>query len=182
MSQLKTNIIIAALLVFFAATLKVVTFPLSFNPIIAIAFFSGAVIKDRKFSFAMPLLAMFVSDVMMEVLNIAPGFYGLGQIGNYLSLLMVTILGFAMKKPSALSIGSFSVMSSLLFFVLSNTNCFLFDNSGFYGSGMQGWLNCLAAGVPFVKNGLFTDLFFSTVLFTSYYLVTVAKSRKSLAN
>ena len=182
MSQLKTNIIIAALLVFFAATLKVVTFPLSFNPIIAIAFFSGAVIKDRKFSFAMPLLAMFVSDVMMEVLNIAPGFYGLGQIGNYLSLLMVTILGFAMKKPSVLSIGFFSVMSSLLFFVLSNTNCFLFDNSGFYGSGMQGWLNCLAAGVPFVRNGLFTDLFFSTVLFSSYYLVTLAKSRKSLAN
>jgi len=182
MSQLKTNFIIAGLLVFFAATLKVITFPLSFNPIIAIAFFSGAVIKDRKFSFAMPLLAMFVSDVMLEVLNIAPGFYGMGQIGNYLSLLLVTVLGFGMQKPSVWNIGFFSVMSSLLFFVLSNTSCFLFDYSGFYGTGIQGWSNCLAAGIPFVRNGMFTDLFFSTVLFGSYHLVSIAKSRKSIAN
>ena len=181
MSQLKTNFIIAGLLVFFAATLKVITFPLSFNPIIAIAFFSGAVIKDRKFSFAMPLLAMFVSDVMMEVLNIAPGFYGMGQVGNYISLLMVTVLGFGMKKPTFSGIGLFSVMSSLLFFVLSNTNCFLFDNAGYYGTGLQGWLNCLAAGVPFVRNGLLTDLFFSTVLFGSYHMVSVANTRKSIA-
>lgn len=181
MSQFKTNIIIAGLLVFFAATLKVITFPWSFNPIIAIAFFSGAVIKDRKFSFAMPLLAMFFSDLMMEVLNIAPGFYGMGQVGNYISLMLVTVLGFGLKKPSVFNIGLFSVMSSLLFFMLSNTNCFLFDNAGFYGTGLQGWLNCLTAGIPFVRNGLFTDLFFTSVLFGTYHLVTVANTRKSIA-
>ena len=182
MSQHKTNIIIAGILILFAAIMKVITFPLSFNPIIAIAFFSGAVIKDKKLSFAMPLLAMFFSDVMMEMLNIAPGFYGMGQIGNYLSLLLVTVLGFGMKKQTVTNIGFFSILSSLLFFVLSNTNCFLFDNAGFYGSGVQGWLNCLAAGIPFVKNGLFTDLFFSTVLFGTYHLFSVSLSRKSVTN
>ena len=182
MSQHKTNIIIAGILIAFAATMKAATFPFSFNPIIAIALFSGSVIKDKKFSFAMPLLAMFVSDVMLEVLNIASGFYGMGQIGNYVSLLLVTVLGFGLKKQSVLNIATYSVLSSLLFFVLSNTNCYFFDNSGFYGTGVQGWLNCLVAGIPFVKNGLLTDLLFSAVLFGCYHLVTTSLSRKVVSN
>lgn len=179
MNQNKSNIIIGALLIVFAAIMKVITFPHSFNPIIAIALFSGVVIKDKKMAFAMPLLAMFTSDVMLEVLNIAPGFYGMGQIGNYASLLFITIVGFFVNKNSATNIVGFSITSSLLFFLLSNTNCFLFDNGLTYGPGFQGWATCLAAGIPFVKNSIITDLCFNSVLFGSYYLlhkITVAKA------
>ena len=70
MTQNKNNILIGMVLVTLAAIMKVVTFPYSINPIIAISLFSGAIIKDKKFAFAMPLLAMFMSDLMLEIFNI----------------------------------------------------------------------------------------------------------------
>jgi hypothetical protein len=180
MNQNKTNIAIGSILVVLAAILKVTTFPHSINPIIAISLFSGVVISDKKLAFAMPLLAMFVSDVMLEVLNIAPGFYGMGQIGNYASLLLVTVLGFSMKKINVINIAGYSIGSSILFFILSNTNCFIFDNLNYYGTGLQGWANCLVAGIPFVKNSLITDLSFSAVLFGSYILASKTFAKKGL--
>lgn len=181
MNQNKLNIMTAAILILSAAILKVSTFPHSVNPIIAISLFSGAIIKDRKFAFAMPLIAMFTSDIMLEVFNIAPGFYGMGQIGNYASLLLITILGFSMKKTNLVSVTAYSIASTLLFFVLSNTNCFFFDFDSTYGQGLTGWVNCLAAGVPFVKNSMITDLCFSTVIFTTYAFTLKYANKKSLA-
>lgn len=170
MTSNRKQLIIGSVLVIFAAAMKALTFPFSINPIIAISLFSGVVFKDKKFSFALPLMAMFASDVMLEVFNITQGFYGIGQIGNYASLLAITVLGFSMKKTSPLNIAGYSVASSLLFFFLSNTNCFLFDNLNTYGTGIQGWATCLAAGIPFVKNSLVIDLGFSSLLFASYAL------------
>ena len=129
----------------------------------------------------MPLMAMFVSDLMLEVFNIAPGFYGYGQIGNYASLLLVTVLGFSMKMISPLSVVGYSVASTLLFFFLSNTNCFFFDTFNTYGTGFQGWATCLAAGIPFVKNGLAIDLGFSVLLFGTYSLVNKLYFEKAAA-
>lgn len=171
MTPNKSNLLIAASLVLIAASLKALTHPHSIDPIIAISLFSGVIIKDRKLAFALPLLGMFISDVILEVFQIAPGFYGMSQIGNYISLLFVTLLGFGMKKISILNVIAFSLGSSLVFFVLSNSNCFLFDATNYYGTGITGWAKCLAAGLPFVRNGLAIDLFFSAILFGSYQLL-----------
>ena len=181
MNSNKKYIIIGTALVLFAAILKVATFPFSINPIIAISLFSGVVIKDKKLAFLMPLMAMFVSDLMLEVFNIAPGFYGLGQIGNYASLLFVTVLGLTMKKINLISVAGYSIASSIVFFFLSNTNCFLFDNLSTYGSGLHGWTNCLAAGLPFLRNGMATDLCFSVLLFGTYVVYTKFAGKKQLA-
>ena len=177
----RKHIIIGTFLIVLAAAMKALTFPFSINPIIAISLFSGAVIKDRKLSFALPLLSMFASDLMLEIFNIAPGFYGMGQIGNYASLLAVTLLGFTMKKTTPVTVPAYSVAATLVFFVLSNTNCFLFDNLNTYGTGIQGWASCLAAGIPFVKNGLITDLGFSAALFGTYTLANKYYFEKAAA-
>ncbi len=181
MNQNKLNILTAGVLIISAAILKVTTFPHSVNPIIAISLFSGAVIKDRKFAFAMPLIAMFISDVMLEAFNIAPGFYGMGQIGNYASLLFITLFGFTMKKTNLISVAGYSVLSSLLFFVLSNTNCFFFDFDYTYGYGFSGWANCVAAGIPFVKNSIITDLCFNVVIFSGYVFALKYANKKAIA-
>ncbi|MEO6894437.1 MAG: DUF6580 family putative transport protein, partial [Ginsengibacter sp.] len=62
--------------------------PYGFAPMIAMAIFGGAVIKDKKFAFLLPLLAMFVSDGLYQLLFIngvgnIPGFYD-GQLTNYI--------------------------------------------------------------------------------------------------
>jgi hypothetical protein len=181
MNQNKTTFIIGLSLIVLAATMKVATFPHSINPIIAISLFSGVLIKDKKWAFAIPVFAMFVSDLMLEVFNIAPGFYGMGQIGNYASLLFVTVLGFTMKKTNLVSVAGYSIASSLVFFFLSNTNSFLFENASTYGAGLQGWANCLVAGLPFLRNGMAIDLCFSVLLFGTYVAYTKFAEKKQLA-
>lgn len=173
--------LIAAILITVAAVLKVTTFPFSINPIIAIALFSGAIISDKKLAFMMPLLAMFVSDVLLEISNIAPGFYGMSQLGNYAALLFVTVLGFSLKKTTPLRVAGYSIASSVLFFFLSNSSCYLFDTTLFYGTGITGWMNCLVAGIPFLKNGMVIDLCFSILLFGSYHFAFRKKTMPGIA-
>jgi len=179
MKQNKLNLLIAAVLILFAAILKVATYPDTFSPIIAIALFSGTVITDKKLSFIMPLLAMFASDIILEIFSIAPGFYGLEQIGNYAALLFITLLGFAMKKINVITVVGFSLASSVLFYFLSNTNTFFFDTFEFYENSFNGYIKCMTAGIPFIK--YITDLVFSIILFGSYVLIFKTSRSKVVA-
>ncbi|MCP9749691.1 DUF6580 family putative transport protein [Ferruginibacter sp. HRS2-29] len=173
MNQTKSNIIIGAVMILLAAVLKLATYHNSFSltPIIAIALFSGAVVSDKKLAFLMPLLAMFVADLLLDLSGVGIGFYGVGQIGNYVCLLFVTLLGFYMKKISVLSVAGFSIGSSLLFYFLSNSNTFIFDTFNMYERSFSGYIRCMALGLEFLKTRIPTDLFYSAVLFGSYVLM-----------
>ena len=48
-----------------AAALRIAPHPWNFTPIGATALFSGAVLKDRRFAFLFPMLALFVGDVFI---------------------------------------------------------------------------------------------------------------------
>ncbi len=179
MKQNKINLVIAAVVIIFAACLKAVTYPHTFSPMIAIALFSGAVISDKKLSFVMPLLAMFVSDLILELFTVTPGFYGMEQIGNYAALIIITILGFAMKKINVITVVGFSLASSLLFYFLSNTNTFLFDTFNSFDNSFAGYIKCMTDGIPFIK--FIPDLVFSVILFGSYFLVFKMKRSKAVS-
>ncbi len=161
------------MLIIAAALSRVLLYPDNFSPIIGMAIFAGAVIKDRRFAFALPLLAMFLSDVLFEVFNIAPGFWGWGQLVGYSILALITVLAFRMKKINVISVAGYSIGASLLFFLLSNSAFFIFDNQVFhlYPQNFSGYLASLVGGIPFLKTGIVADLVFSTVLFGTYYLV-----------
>jgi hypothetical protein len=177
----KQQTIFGIALVVLAASMKVITFPFSINPIIAISLFSGTLIKDRKLAFLLPLVAMLFSDIMLEFSGIADGFYGWGQIGNYFSLLAVAALGFGIQKPNFFNVPAFSIFGSVLFFFLSNTSVFLFDTQLTYGSGFAGWASCLTAGIPFVKNAAVIDLSFSVLIFGTYALMSKTANKEAKA-
>ena len=182
--QSTTSLIIAALLIIAAALSRVLLYPDNFSPIIGMAIFAGAVIKDRKLAFALPLLAMFLSDVLFEVFNIAPGFWGWGQLVGYGILALITVIAFSMKKINVLSVAGYSVGASLLFFFLSNSAFFIFDNPIYhlYAQNFSGYIASLVGGLPFFKTGIVADLVFSTVLFGTYYLVqNFALNKKAVA-
>jgi hypothetical protein len=188
--QLKMNkqntstLIIAVLLVVIAALSRVLLYPYNFSPIIGMAIFAGAVIKDRRLAFALPLLSMFLSDVLFEVFNIAPGFWGWGQLVGYGILALITVIAFSMKKINVFSVAGYSIGSSLLFFFLSNSAFFVFDNPVYhtYTQDFTGYIATLAGGLPFLKTGVIADLVYSTVLFGTYFLVQhFAFSKKEVA-
>ncbi len=168
-----STLIIAVLLILIAAFSRVFMYPHNFSPIIGMAIFAGAVIKDRRLAFALPLLAMFLSDVLFEIFNIAPGFWGWGQLVGYGILALITVIAFSMKKVSVLAVGGYSIVSSLVFFFLSNSAFFVFDNPVFhlYAQNFSGYLASLVGGLPFLKIGIIADIMYSTILFGTYYLV-----------
>lgn len=182
--QSTSTLIIAVLLIVIAALSRVILYPYNFSPIIGMAIFAGAVIKDKRLAFALPLFAMFLSDVIFEASGIADGFWGWGQLVGYGILALITIIAFSMKKINVLSVAGYSIGSSLLFFFLSNSAFFVFDNPIYhtYTQDFNGYVATLAGGLPFLKTGIVADLVYSTVLFGTYFLVQhFAFSKKAIA-
>jgi hypothetical protein len=171
--QSTSTLIIAVLLIVIAALSRVILYPHNFSPIIGMAIFAGAVIKDRRLAFALPILAMFLSDVIFELSGIADGFWGWGQLVGYGILALITVIAFSMKKINVFSVAGYSIGSSLLFFFLSNSAFFVFDNPVYhtYSQDFNGYIATLAGGLPFLKTGIVADLVYSTVLFGTYFLV-----------
>jgi hypothetical protein len=171
--QSTSTLIIAVLLIVLAALSRVIMYPYNYSSILAMAIFSGAVIKDKRLAFAMPLIAMVLADVLFEFFTTAPGFWGWGQLVGYCILALITFIAFSMKKINVLTVAGYSIGSSLLFFFLSNSAFFVFDNPIYhlYPQNFDGYTQSLAAGIPFLKKGLIVDLIYSGVLFGTYYLV-----------
>ena len=152
--------------------------PLGFAPQIAMALFSGSIVKDKKFAFLMPLFSMLLSDILFEVLfyfKAAPygGFYQ-GQFVNYALFIAVTFIGFVVNKNKWQHILAGSVAGVLFYFVASNFAQWVGSgpdiNGVPYPKTWEGLSSCIAAGVPFLKGSFYATLLFSGVLFGGYYL------------
>jgi hypothetical protein len=81
-------------------------------------------------------------------------------------------------------VAGYSVAASLLFFILSNTSFFIFDNPIYhtYASGFGGYIDCLIGGLPFLKTGIVADLVYSGFLFGVYHLMAkYAFNKKAVA-
>ena len=160
--------------------------PLGFAPQIAMALFSGSIIKDKKFSFLLPLLSMLVSDVLYEVLyrlhiSGVAGFYE-GQLINYVLFIALTTIGFKINKENVLHIAAGSLVGTISYFLLSNFVVWvgggLAINNLPYAKTWDGLMTCMAAGLPFLKGSLYATLFFSAILFGGYYLVNKFSVRR----
>jgi len=57
--------LLALVLIVLAAALRITPHPWNFTPVGAMALFSGAVLKDRRLAFLLPLLALFIGDTFI---------------------------------------------------------------------------------------------------------------------
>jgi hypothetical protein len=153
--------------------------PMGFAPQIAIALFSGALfVKDKKWAFALPLLSMFLSDLLYEVLyqnGLTPimGFYS-GQWLNYLLFAGLTCFGFMIRKSKVANVILASVAAPTVHFLLSNFLLVWVVDLGFglnRPRTFNGLLLTYEDALPFYKNSLIGTVVFSAVLFGTYYLV-----------
>jgi hypothetical protein len=181
--QNKTSVIIAVLLILLAAISRVVMYPHNFSPMIGMALFAGATFTDKKLAFILPIFSMLLSDIMFEVFNIAPGFWGWGQLVGYGIFALITIFAFTLKKVNVINVIGYSIVSSILFFILSNLSFFLIDNPIYhtYSQNFSGFINCYIAALPFFKTSLIADMVYSGVLFVAYYYIQNFAVKKSLA-
>jgi len=185
MKQNTTLLIVAVIMIVLAALSRVAFYSQEFyfSPAIAMALFSGSVIKDKKLAFFMPIVSMLLADMLFEVSGVAKGFWGWGQLAGYGILALITVFGFYLKKINVLNVAGFSIASSLIFFFLSNSSFFLLDNNVYhtYAKSFSGYIDCLNAGIPFLKTGLIADLVYSGVFFGGYALLQKYAFNKAVA-
>jgi hypothetical protein len=153
--------------------------PYGFAPQIAMAIFGGAIIKDKKLAFILPLLSMFVSDALYQLLYIngvgnIPGFYD-GQLVNYILFAALTVFGFFIKNFNVKRIAIASLSAPTAYFLVSN---FLVWISASPLAGLQrpktfsGLIMCYGDGLPFYPWSIAATFVFSAILFGSYYFMT----------
>jgi predicted secreted protein len=176
--QNKYLITSAALLIVAAAFTRLLPHAPNFTAIGAVALFGGSVIKDKKLAFLLPLAALLLSDVCLQLFTTTKGFYGTGQFFVYAAFLIITALATFVQKRSVLNITLAAVWSGVIFFAISNFGTWLAGD--FYPKTLAGLGACYWAAIPFYKNELFGNFllnsvmstaFYSALLFGTYYLV-----------
>lgn len=163
--------------------------PMGFAPQMAIGLFSGALfVKDKKWAFILPLVSMFLSDLLYQVLynygvTAIYGFYG-GQWINYLLFACMAFFGFLIKKNKISNMVIAALSAPTAYFLVSN---FLVWMAGDLGYGLNrpktfnGLLLCYNDAMPFYTNSMIATVIFSAVLFGTYYLATNFFDKRQLA-
>lgn len=134
----------------------------NFAPIGAMALFGGAKL-NKKYALIVPLAVMLVSDYFI-------GFYSWQIMASvYGSFLIYGLLGLWVRKnESWLKIGGATLAGSILFFLITNGAVWAFGSM--YPHTFGGLIACYAAGLPFWRNTLLGDIFFTAVFFGLYEL------------
>jgi hypothetical protein len=149
--------------------------PYGFAPQIAIALFAGSIMKDKKYSFALPLLSMLISDLLYEVLYInglssIKGFYG-GQWSNYLLFAGLTVFGFFINKSKALQIAAGAVAAPTAYFLISNFTVWLGGGGYHHPKTFDGLMQTFTDGIPFYGASIAATVIFCALFFGGYALL-----------
>ncbi|MFC2100472.1 DUF6580 family putative transport protein [Bacteroidota bacterium] len=162
------RIIFIISIIIIGAILRLVIDIPNFTPIAAIALFGGAYLSRKYLAFILPLLILFITDLLI-------GFYDIEvMIPVYLSFLIVVSIGLYIRRR--LSVGSIilaSISSSLIFFLITNFAVWVSGMVG-YPMSFGGLLEAYFAGLPFLRFEIIGTLSFNTILFGSFYLVRQA--------
>ncbi len=157
-------------LIFAVALFRLIPHWPNFTPVAALALFGAATFDRKWLGLVAPLTAMLLSDVLL-------GFHGsMGAV--YISFALTWLLGFyaLSRQPSAGRLATVSVVSSVLFFLITNFAVW-YGSADFYPQTVQGLMACYVAGLAFYNgqsfglNGLVGDLFFTGLLFGGYTLL-----------
>lgn len=174
------------MLVFIAAVYRAIPGrPWGFAPQFAMAIFGGAVVKDKKLAFLLPLASLFISDLFYEFLytnglSEIKGFYT-GMWLNYLLFGSMTIVGFFIKADKIPSIAKGALVAPTVFFFVSNLLTWA-GNGGYQrAKTFTGLMQAYVDGLPFYGNSLVATVVFSAFLFGGYQLLGSRIASKSMA-
>ena len=161
------------LMILAVALTRLIPHPPNFSPVEAMALFGGAYFAKRSWAIALPLIALFISDLALSFMMggvYFQYFVSADFLMIYATIALLTVLGFALRgKVSIKRVAIFSVISSLIFFLITNFAVWL--DSPMYSQTATGLMAAYLAGLPFLQNGLLGTLFYSALLFGSYELL-----------
>ena len=127
----------------------------NFSPLAGIALFGAVNIKNKKVAFLIPLASIIISDLFIGMYSIS--------IFVYLSIIAITLYSLYSRKMNIKTV----LINSVLFFLISNFGVWILH----YPNNIKGLIECYTLAIPFYRNSLLGDLFYSGVLYYSYNLI-----------
>jgi hypothetical protein len=127
----------------------------NFTPITAIALFGGLYFTNKSMAYLVPLFIMVLSDLFL-------GFHSI-SIFVYTAFLLVSFIGTQTKKPSVFTI----LLSSIGFFIITNFGVWILS----YPKNWTGLIECYTLAIPFFRNSLLGDFFYSGVMILGFNYV-----------
>lgn len=171
-NQTMKKYLIPVLLIILGFSARLLPHPANFAPITAIALFA-ALYLPRKFALAVPVIAMFISDLFI-------GFYSWPiMLSVYISFALMSLIGLLVKKNKKFStILGGTLIGSVLFFFITNFAVWAFGTM--YVHNFSGLLDSYIAAIPFFRNSLLGDLFYCGIMVGGFEFVLSLKTKKSL--
>ena len=129
----------------------------NFAPIGGLALFSGANFKN-KIALLIPLVAMLISDIFLGFHKTMPFVY--------LSFIIIALIGGLIKTNKWQSLLKASLISSILFFLITNFG--VWATGSMYQKNLSGLIQSYVMGLPFFRNTILSDLFYSFSFFYGF--------------
>lgn len=155
-----------------AALSRILPHPTNFTPMGAMALLGAATIGSRALAIAFPLIAFWISDLVLNNLFYASYYDGFawftpGFVWMYGAMVLTSLIGFMLlSNVRPTRIAGAALLSSTSFFLITNFGVWL--GSPLYPQTVQGLMASYIAGIPFFQNALLGDLFYSAVLFSAF--------------
>jgi hypothetical protein len=156
-------------LILVAAASRLLPHPPNFVPVGAMALFGAAALPKRWLAVIVPVLAFYLSDLVLNNTFYATYFEGFHWGMSYWTvgaIVLMVLLGMGLLrnlKFSWLRVGGAAVGATLVFFLVTNFGAWagglLYPKTG------AGLLAAFVAGLPFLINSLLANLVFSGLLF-----------------
>ena len=168
----RKSILIITGFILFAALSRLLPHAYNFTPIGAIALFGAAYFADKKWALLVPLLAIWISDLLLNNLAYSAFYDGFawftgGFLFIYGGIAMIVVLGYyLLKKITFGRVLGGALGASVIFFIISNFGVWV--TSPMYPPTVEGLIMCYTAAIPFFHYTIAGNVVYSAVLFGGY--------------
>lgn len=142
------------------ALTRLLPHPPNFTPVTAVGVFAGATFPSGWAAWAVPLLAMLVSDAALELI-FGWGFHAMLPIVYAAVACSVAIGRLTGSGPRSILLSLWG--ATTVFFALTNLG--VWWTTEYYGHDFSGLLQCYVAALPFYGNHLMGSAVYGAVLF-----------------
>lgn len=177
---MKKQVLYLVVLIALAVVSRLVAPWPNFTAMTAVAVTGGMLFGKRIMAILLPLLALFVSDLIIN--NTLYAYLGHTWLTEgagwlYASYLLIALLGsLQLHKSSTVHLALSGILGSILFFVITNFGAW-FGNP-FYPQNFAGLMESYVMGLPFLFNQVVGTLFYIGVIVGLQY---VSQGNKTLS-
>lgn len=159
--KLNTRFLAVTGIIILAAFSRLIPHLPNFTAVSAAALFGAAFYNKKYTALLVPVIILFITDAII-------GFYpGMGWV--YANFILVAVIGLLMlQKMTVTRVIGASLLASVSFYALTNFGMWIAGT--LYPHTFSGLVDCYVAAIPFSRYETMGTLFYSAVMFGSYYL------------